>query len=175
MSAQSSLSHCTTTRPGMLAFSSGTHASRWPWQMTMPPECWPRCRGRSCISPHSAREQPHAIGIEIEADRRRDAAAASRRDRRNSNWFITLREAIDLRGVEPERLPHFARRAAAAVGDDVGGHRRAEPAVASRRRAGSRARADRRSADRDRCRATRRAPPTGTARTADPCRPDRPP
>ena len=39
ISAQSSLSHWTTTRPGMLAFSSGTTASRRPWQMTMPPEC----------------------------------------------------------------------------------------------------------------------------------------
>ena len=47
MSAQSSLSHWMTTRSGMLAFSSGTTSSRRPWQMTMPPECWPRWRGRS--------------------------------------------------------------------------------------------------------------------------------
>ena len=40
-----------------------------------------------------------------------------------------LREPIDLRRLEAERLPHLARRAAAAIGDDVGGHRRAEPAV----------------------------------------------
>src|SRR6185312_11740676 len=30
-SAQSSLSHCTTTRPGILAGSSGTTESSWPW------------------------------------------------------------------------------------------------------------------------------------------------
>ena len=45
-SAQSSLSHWTTTRPGMLAGSSGTTSSRRPAQITMPPECWPRWRGR---------------------------------------------------------------------------------------------------------------------------------
>ena len=42
MSAQSSLSHWMTTRPGMLAGSSGTTASSSPWQTTMPPECCPR-------------------------------------------------------------------------------------------------------------------------------------
>ena len=40
-----------------------------------------------------------------------------------------LRQAIDLRGVHPEHLPHFARRAAAPVRDDVRGHRGAETAV----------------------------------------------
>ena len=47
MSAQSSLSHWMTTRPGMVAGSSGTTESSWPSQITMPPECWPRWRGRS--------------------------------------------------------------------------------------------------------------------------------
>ena len=36
-----------------------------------------------------------------------------------------LGQAIDLAFVQVERLPHFARRALAAIGDDVGGHRRA--------------------------------------------------
>ena len=40
-----------------------------------------------------------------------------------------LRETIDLARVDAERLPHFARRARAAIGDDVGRHRGAEPAV----------------------------------------------
>ena len=40
-----------------------------------------------------------------------------------------LRQPIDLRGVEAERLAHFARGAPPAIGDDVGRHRRAEPAV----------------------------------------------
>jgi hypothetical protein len=37
----------TTSRPGM-AGSSGTTESSAPWRITMPPECWPRWRGRSC-------------------------------------------------------------------------------------------------------------------------------
>ena len=41
-----------------------------------------------------------------------------------------LREPIDQRLVEPEHLPHLARRAAAAIRDDVGRHRRTVPAVA---------------------------------------------
>ena len=40
-----------------------------------------------------------------------------------------FREPIDLRLVEAERLPHFARRAAAAVRDDVGRHRGPETPV----------------------------------------------
>ena len=40
-----------------------------------------------------------------------------------------FRQPIDLRGVDAERLPHFARRALAAIGDDVGRHRRAKPPV----------------------------------------------
>ena len=52
-SAQSSLSHWTITRPGMLAGSRGTTSSSRPWAITIPPECWPRCRGRSWISSKS--------------------------------------------------------------------------------------------------------------------------
>ncbi len=55
MSAQSSLSHCTTTRPGMEAGSSGTTESRRPSQITMPPECCPKCRGRSCTARHNSK------------------------------------------------------------------------------------------------------------------------
>ena len=40
-----------------------------------------------------------------------------------------LGEPIDLVLVQRQRLAHLARGAAAAIGDDVGGHRRAEPAV----------------------------------------------
>ena len=40
-----------------------------------------------------------------------------------------LGEPVDLRRRRAQRLAHLARGAAAAIGDDVGGHRRAEPAV----------------------------------------------
>ena len=128
MSAQSSLSHCTTTRPGMLAFSSGTQASSCPWQITIPPECCPRCRGRSCISRHSRANMPDARRVQIETDRRH---LLRQRVARIVELEVVhhLRQAIDLHRIEAERLAHLARRAAAAIGDDVGGHRRAEPAV----------------------------------------------
>ena len=74
------------------------------------------------------REQPDAIGIQIEADRRQ---MARQRVGRIGELEVVhhLREPIDLRGIEAERLAHFARGAPAAIGDDVGGHRRAEAAV----------------------------------------------
>ena len=40
-----------------------------------------------------------------------------------------LRKPVDARFVERQRLPHFARRALAAIRDDVGGHRRPTLAV----------------------------------------------
>ena len=75
-----------------------------------------------------AREQPHAIGVQIEADRRH---LARQRVGRIDELEVVhhLRQPIDLRGIEAERLADFARGAAAAVGDDVGGHRRAEAPV----------------------------------------------
>ena len=120
------------------------------------------------------REQADAIAVHVEADRRH---LPRQRLARVDELEVVhhLREPVDLRRIEPERLPHLARRAAAAVGDHVGGHRGAEPAVFFVDVLDHAARGDRRSADRDRCPATRRAPPRGTARRADPCRRDRPP
>ena len=48
MSSQSLLSHCSTLRPGIRAFSSGTYWERFPALSTMPPECCPRWRGSPC-------------------------------------------------------------------------------------------------------------------------------
>ena len=75
-----------------------------------------------------AREQTHAIRVQIEADRRQ---LARQRIARIDELEVVhhFRQPIDLRGIEPERLADLARRAAPAVGDDVGRHRRAEPAV----------------------------------------------
>ena len=47
----------------------------------------------------------------------------------NSKWFIVFARLSTCAGVDPERLPDLARRAPAAIGDDVGGHGRAVPAV----------------------------------------------
>ena len=129
MSAQSSLSHCTTTRPGMLAFSSGTTDRGAPWQITMPPECWPEVPRQVLHLLPELREVP-------------DARAAAHPARPSASCFASvssaslelevvhhLRQPVDLRRVEAEHLAHFARRAPAAIGDDVGRHRRAVLAV----------------------------------------------
>ena len=47
----------------------------------------------------------------------------------NSKLFITFASRSICVALEAERLADLARRAAAAIGDDVGGHRRAEPPV----------------------------------------------
>ena len=128
ISAQSSLSHCTTTRPGMLAFSRGTTASRRPWQTTIPPECWPRWRGKSCMRPQRC-EQLHAGTGHRHASRLQVA-------RERVGWIDELemvhrlREPIDLVGIDRQRFSDLARGTPAAVRDHVGGHRGAELAVA---------------------------------------------
>ena len=66
-SAQSSLSHCTTTRPGIAAGSSGTTSSSRPAAITMPPECWPRWRGRSWISSRGAAKSRMRAVVGVEA------------------------------------------------------------------------------------------------------------
>ena len=67
------------------------------------------------------RELPHAIRIQIQADRRE---MPWQRIGRIGELEVVhhLRETVDLRGVEAERLPHFARGAPAAICDDVGSH-----------------------------------------------------
>ena len=67
------------------------------------------------------REQPDAIGIQIEADRR-EMAWERLRGIGELEVIHHLREPIHLRGVEAERLAHFTGGAAAAIGDHVGGH-----------------------------------------------------
>jgi hypothetical protein len=85
MSAQSSLSHCTTTRPGMEAGSSGTTQSRPPSQITMPPECRPKCRSRSWAARHSSKH------LRIRGCLR--SSPASRR-RRSSASFSSLNSQV---------------------------------------------------------------------------------
>ena len=155
-SAQSSLSHCTTTRPGMVAGSSGTTESSCPWQITMPPECCPRCRGRSCTARHSSRN------LRMRGCRRSKPASRNWRSSVSSgSWYSHVPTSPESRSsvssIEAQHLADLARRRAPAIGDDVGGHRRAAVCRSAGRRTGWRARAGRRWADRDRCPATRRA------------------
>ena len=130
MSAQSSLSHCTTTRPGMVAGSSGTTESSCPWQITMPPECWPRCRGRSCAMPVELEEFAHARIVRGRSRLRGICARWCLSGSFHSQACARLRELFERGDFEAQRLAHFARGRAPAIGDDVGGHGRAQLAVA---------------------------------------------
>ncbi len=131
MSAQSSLSHWTTTRPGIDAGSSGTTSSSRPAAMTMPPECWPRWRGPVL----HLQPEPHEVA----------GASVARVEARRGDFLLELldglpelpevparellREPVHLFGGVAERLPHLARRHPVAVRDDVRRHPRAARAI----------------------------------------------
>ena len=129
MSAQSSLSHCTTTRPGMVAGSSGTTESSAPWQITMPPECWPEVARQVLRHLVELEKFAHARVGDVEAGLAKLALGGVL----GVLPFPGAHQAGELfeRGdFEAQRLADFARGGAAAIGDDVGGHGRAQLAEA---------------------------------------------
>ena len=128
-SAQSSLSHCTTMRPGMLAGSSGTTSSSRPCAITMPPECWPEVARQVLDLVEQAREEtdPPVLAVEPGA---REAGCQRVVGVAVLEAAHVLRQAVDLVERDLEHLADLARGAAVAVGDHVGGHRRAGGAVA---------------------------------------------
>ena len=128
-SAQSSLSHWITARPGMRAGSSGTTSSRRPFAITMPPECWPRWRGRCCASWTSrTRWRTRAASGWTPASRSwRSSASFSSVNSWRASSFASRSICS---GARPEDLAHLAHGALRAVGDDVRGHARAARAVA---------------------------------------------
>ncbi len=131
-SAQSSLSHWMTTRPGIEAGSRGTTSSSRPAAITIPPVCWPRCRGRLWMRVQRSGEEPGAPLLGVEP-----GGGELGRERLR----IALREVVApgaelagelvhlLFGVA-EDLGDLAGGRAVAIGDDGGGHRRAVRAVA---------------------------------------------
>ena len=106
---------------GVLERHDGIELAR---NTTMPPECWPRCRGRSCMPQDRRGTRGYAI-FEVEADRGRAPALSVGYFRLKVHHPREPRSTL----VEPSTLPDLARRAPAAIRDDVGGHRRAELAV----------------------------------------------
>ena len=114
-SAQSSLSHCTTTRPGMLAGSSGTTSSRRPAAITMPPECWPRWRGRLSSARRDLAEQARCgarVGGKPAAAEVGLRAASSSAISQPGRW---LGDAIEL--LLGEARARARRRAPPCAGD----------------------------------------------------------
>ena len=129
MSAQSSLSHWTTTRPGIEAGSSGTTESSAPWQIDHAARVLAEMP-RQILDPQpQLGERPHPRHARATGRRPRGCGRTSRSGSVNSKLFITFASRSISSLVERQRLAHLARGAAAAIGDDVGGHRRAEPAV----------------------------------------------
>ena len=129
MSAQSSLSHCTTTRPGMVAGSSGTTESSCPWQIDHAAGVLAEMARQ--ILNHDAQLEKFADLQVLEVE-----AGVSELAREGVVGILVFPgadeagEAIQSFGIERKRFADFARGGAAAIGDDVGGHGRAELAVA---------------------------------------------
>ena len=116
-------------RPGMVAGSSGTTASSRPWQITMPPECWPRWRGRSWMADQSAAKTCMRGCARIAAGggemREQGVAGILELEVRHESA-----QPLDEVGRQAQHLADLARGEPAAVGDHVGGHGGAEAPVA---------------------------------------------
>jgi hypothetical protein len=82
-------------------------------------------------------------------------------------------QAVQRLGIEAQGLASFACRGASAIGNDVGGHRRAEFAIALIDVLNGAFSRSRRWAGQDRYPAIRRALQRESARRANPCPPDR--
>ena len=132
-SAQSSLSHWMTTRPGMEAGSSGTTSSSRPAAITMPPVCWPRWRGRLWMRVQSSQKCCEA---RLLRDRSRPRPARRRATCSSPRCDVVAPvaelagELVHLLLGVAEDLGDLARGRAVAVGDDVRRHGRAVRAVA---------------------------------------------
>ena len=123
--SRSSLSHWITVRSAMLAFSTGTRVSNGCSEMTKPPGCCERWRGKPINSP--VRPAPGA-GSDS-ADRSRPLPGVRR-------WGLVAPAAaavgqdVDLLGRQTQGLGYVAHRAGAVVGADHRGQRRALASVA---------------------------------------------
>ena len=105
MSAQSSLSHCTTTRPGMAgglerdhrveAALADHHAARMLAEMA---------RQVLHLLPEPGK-QLHALGLHIQADRGQMPRQRSRSGSENSKWFMTFASRSTCAGSKPSTLP----------------------------------------------------------------------
>ena len=124
-SFRSSLSHSTTVRSSMAAFSMGTSSSSGPRVMTKPPTCWERWRGKPMSSAASSRvwRSRGASGSRPSSlhPRRLQPAAAPAPDGAGQGG--------DDIGGEPHGLADLAQRRAAAVADHRGGEAGALAAV----------------------------------------------
>ena len=127
-SAQESLSHWQIVRPAIAAGCSGTIVDSGRSEMTMPPGCCERWRGRpamSCASAASARKRRSpARGASP------GSCSSSSADGAGVPAVGGLREPGDVGGGQAERLAELADRTAGAVGGEGADERRLPRPVA---------------------------------------------
>ena len=128
-SAQSSLSHWTIMRPGMVAGSSGTTSSSRPCATTMPARVLAEVARQVLDLVEEPREERDAPVAAVEPGALEAALQRVVRVHELEAAHV-LRQAVDLVLRDPEHLADLARGAAVAVGDDVRGHGRAGRPVA---------------------------------------------
>ena len=121
------MSHWTTVRPVIAAFSIGTVSQSGRRVITNPPTWIERWRGKPCSSRASA-------SVCARAPSRVDVEPRLREELRPDLREVLvrpdeLREPVDLLERQPERLAHVAQRGLAAVADDLADHPRAVPPV----------------------------------------------
>src|SRR3972149_6596086 len=112
-SSTESLSHWMRTRPGMADCSRGTSSASGREEITMPPTCsemW-RGKGAGCSTP-PPRGGPRGAGSPPPALFRAPPAPPPP--------FARLPQPVQLRGRQPQRLPHLPHGAADAVGGEGG-------------------------------------------------------
>ncbi len=119
------MSHWITVRSGIAAFSMGTSSSSGPREITKPPVCCDRWRGKPISSRVSASTRAMAgFAVSKPASWMRESSTS-----RPSHHCIALREALDLRRIEAEGLADVAHGALRPVADHRRGERGAGAAV----------------------------------------------
>jgi len=117
------LVHWMTVRPGIDARSNGQPHSAAA-QITMPQSAGPRWRGRSCIRSQISKIGGDAAMMNVKP------GCAELTCNVSVGPFIPTRlpisEAVYVFRIETQHFPHFARGGLSAIGNNIGGHRRAE-------------------------------------------------
>ena len=125
-SAQESLSHWQIWRPAIAAGCTGTRSISGRVEITIPPGCWERWRGRPAISCVSSRKASQRGPACVARARR----ASSLGDAGRVPAVGDAGEPLELGEREAERLADVADRAAAPVGREGGDERGVLAAVA---------------------------------------------
>ena len=124
-SSRSVFSHWITVRSGIAAFSTGTSSDNRPLEITKPPTCCDKCRGKSEYFPDQVQEpfDNRAFGIEPGFE---DTAVI---DTLPIPPLHRTRQTPDLQITQAQRLADISECTAWPIGNDRGRERRTLPAV----------------------------------------------